>query len=520
MPSSLTHSIPAAISVDQRLDSLFGPFVDWLEGIVFFAVPFFGADLPLLIIWVIGAGVFMTCFTGFRAFRQLPHSLAIIRGKFNRHTDPGEVTSFQALATELSGTVGLGNIAGVAVAIAIGGPGASLWIIIAGLLGMSLKMAEATLGQKYRRVNKDGSISGGPMYYLQTGLKLQGKAKLGKVLAYMFAVFMMIGALGGGNLFQSNQVAAQIVLITGGPESFLAGKSWLIGVVLAAVTALAIFGGITSIAKWTGRIMPGMAVIYIGCVLTILVMNFTAIPDAFVAIFEGAFTGDGVQGGIVGVAIIGIQRALFSNVAGVGTAGLAHSATKNTRPAQEGFVAAWEPFIDSVVICTMTALAIIVTGQYQGTGAGGIDGIELTNAAFATVHELFPILLTVSVVLFAFSTILSYSYYGQKAAGFLFGESAVVRQGYNLVWLATIVVGSAVSLSAVVRFSDAVFFLMTVPNLIGLFFMANVIRKELNGHCDDLKTGILKIVPMAERSTLLGRPMPGDKTEDKVADRS
>jgi len=515
MPPTFSLPLLSAVSLDQRLDELFGPFVDWLEGIVFFAVPFFGAQLPLLVIWVIGAGIFMTCFTGFRAFRQLPHSISIIRGKFNRHSDPGELTSFQALATELSGTVGLGNIAGVAVAIAMGGPGASLWIIIAGLLGMSLKMAEATLGQKYRRVNKDGTISGGPMYYLQTGLRLQGKARLGKVLAYMFAVFMMIGALGGGNLFQSNQLAAQVVLMTGGSESFLAGKSWIIGAVLAAVTALAIFGGISSIAKWTGRIMPGMGVLYIGCVLVILFANFTAIPTAFGLILEGAFTGEGIQGGIVGVAIIGIQRALFSNVAGVGTAGLAHSATKNTRPAQEGFVAAWEPFIDSVVICTMTALAIIVTGQYA---SGTADGIELTTAAFASVHELFPILLTVSVVLFAFSTILSYSYYGQKAAGFLFGESALVRNCYNLAWLATIIVGSAVSLSAVVRFSDAVFFLMTVPNLIGLFFMANVIRKELNGHCEDLKTGILKVVPPAERSTLLGKPASEAADPGKVSD--
>lgn len=267
----------------------------------------------------------------------------------------------------------------------------------------------------------------------------------------------------------------------------------------------------------TGRIIRGMAVRYFGCVLVILFSNFGEIPRAFSLIFEGAFTGDGVQGGVIGVAIIGIQRALFSNVAGAGTAGMAHSATKNRRPAQEGFVAAWEPFIDSVIVCTMTALAIIVTGQYANQGQ---DGIALTTAAFATVNELFPYLLTVSVLLFAFSTILSYSYYGQLAAGFLFGQSAIVRHGYNLVWLATIIIGSAVSLSTVVRFSDAVFFLMTVPNVLGLFFMANVIRKELNGHCDDLKTGALQMVPLAERSTLLGNPISGDGNKSLAGDKA
>ncbi|PRA12171.1 amino acid transporter [Arthrobacter sp. MYb211] len=517
MPSSTSIPVLSALSLDQRLESLFGPFVSWLESVVFFAVPVFGSELPLIVVWIIGAGIFMTCFTGFRAFRQMPHSINIIRGKFNRHNDPGEVTSFQALATELSGTVGLGNIAGVAVAISIGGPGASLWIVIAGFLGMSLKMAEATLGQKYRRINKDGTVSGGPMYYLQTGLRLQGKAKLGKLLAYMFATFTMIGALGGGNLFQANQLTAQVVLMTGGEESFFAGKSWILGVIVAVVTALAIFGGIKSIAKWTGRIMPGMAALYIVCVLIILFTNFSAIPGAFGLIFEGAFTGGGVQGGVVGVAIIGIQRALFSNVAGAGTAGMAHSATKNTRPAQEGFVAAWEPFIDSVVVCTMTALAIIVTGQYLNQDA---DGIALTTAAFGSVHGLFPYVLTICVLLFAFSTILSFSYYGQLAAGFLFGKSAIVRNSYNLVWLGTIILGSAVSLSTVVRFSDAVFFLMTVPNVLGLFFLANVIRKELNGHCDELKTGALQMVPLAERSTLLGNPISDEGDKQVIADKA
>lgn len=502
MPALATRTISAVTSVDQKFESLVGPFVDWLEGIVFFSFPFFGADLPVLVVWLLGGGIFLTFWTGFRAFRQLPHSIGIIRGKYNRHDDPGQVTSFQALATELSGTVGLGNIAGVAVAISVGGPGATLWIILAGLLGMSVKMAEATLSQKYRRFNKDGSVAGGPMYYLRTGLRLQGKAGLGKFLSYAFAIFMMIGTMGAGNLFQSNQLAAQIVLATGGTESIFANSSWIIGLILAGLTGLAIFGGITSIAKWTGRITPLMAILYIGCILAILAINLNQLPEAIRLIFEGAFTGAGVTGGVVGVAIIGIQRALFSNAAGVGTAALAHAATKNRRPAQEGFVAAWEPFIDSVVICTMTALAIIVTGQYKNSD---VDGVAMTSAAFATVHELFPILLTLCVVLFGFSTILSFAYYGQQATAYVFGESKTTRTIYNFVWLFMIVAGSAISLDTVIRFSDSVFFLMTVPNLLGIFFLANVLRKEINGHCDDLRDGLLKVVPLAERSTLLGK---------------
>lgn len=501
MPSFALTTLSAAGSVDQIFEAAIGPFVAWLEGIVFFSFPFFGAELPVLIVWLVGGGIFLTFWTGFRAFRQLPHSISIIRGRFNRFDDPGQVTSFQALATELSGTVGLGNIAGVAVAISVGGPGATLWIILAGLLGMSVKMAEATLSQKYRRFNKDGSVSGGPMYYLRTGLRLQGKAGLGKFLSYAFAIFMMIGTMGAGNLFQSNQLAAQIVLATGGTDSIFANNSWVIGVLLAALTALAIFGGITSIAKWTGRITPLMAVMYIGCILVILAINIQQLPGAIYLIFEGAFTGTGVTGGIVGVAIIGIQRALFSNAAGVGTAAMAHAATKNRRPAQEGFVAAWEPFIDSVVICTMTALAIIVTGQYKVTD---VDGVAMTSAAFATVHAFFPILLTICVVLFGFSTILSFAYYGQKSTAYIFGESKLTANIYNFVWLFMVIVGSAISLDTVVRFSDAVFFLMTIPNLLGIFFLANVLRKEISGHVDDLKSGLLQVVPLAERSTLMG----------------
>ncbi|MDN6489786.1 MAG: alanine:cation symporter family protein, partial [Yaniella sp.] len=339
----------SSASVEENIQNVFGPIVDFLEEIVFFAVPVGGADLPLLIVWLICAGVFLTFWLRIRPFRDLKLSLSIIRGHYCRHSDPGQVTSFQALATELSGTVGLGNIAGVAVAITIGGPGATLWIILAGLLGMAVKMSEATLAQKFRILHEDGTVSGGPMYYLRDGLKSIGRPKLGKVLGFSFAAGMMIAVMGAGNIFQSNQVTAQIINTTGGADSPLAGNSWIIGVGLAIVTGVVIIGGITSIARITSRLVPFMAIVYMACVLVILGSNYAAIPDAVGVIFSNAFTGEGVSGGVMGVAIIGIQRALFSNAAGVGTAGMAHSASKNKRPAEEVFVAAWEPFIDSVV---------------------------------------------------------------------------------------------------------------------------------------------------------------------------
>lgn len=493
--------IQAPLSIDDTIQGIFGPVVDVLESFVFFSIPVFGTDLPLLIVWLLTGGIFLTIWLRIRPFRDAGMSLRIIRGHYSRHSDPGQVTSFQALATELSGTVGLGNIAGVAVAISAGGPGASLWIIIAGFLGMAVKMTEATLAQKYRTVNDDGTVSGGPMYYLRDGLKSIGRPKLGRVLGYAYAACMMIAVMGAGNIFQANQIAAQLVNVTGGGEGPLAGRNWLIGVVMAVLVGIVLFGGIRWIAQVTGRLTPLMAVLYIVSVLIILGANITALPNAVLLIVTGAFTAKGVAGGAIGVAIIGIQRALFSNAAGVGTAGLAHSASKNMRPAEEGFVAAWEPFIDSVVVCTMTALVIIVTGTYLDAE---VDGVAMTTAAFATVSGAFSILLSICIVLFGFSTILSFSYYGRKSAGFLFGESAVVERIYDVFYTLMIVVGASVTLDTVVRFSDAMFFLVTIPNFLGIYFLARVVRREIFNHRLGVRTDQIPVVPPADRSTLLG----------------
>ena len=361
-------------------------------------------------------------FVNIRGFRM---AIDIVRGIYSNPNDKGEVSHFQALTAALSGTVGLGNIAGVAIAISLGGPGATFWMIIAGLLGMSSKFVECTLGVKYRIENADGSVSGGPMYYLSRGFAEKGWPGLGKVLAVFFAVMCIGGSIGGGNMFQVNQAFQQFEAVTGGTESFIHGQGWIFGLVMALLVAVVIIGGIKSIAKVTDKIVPFMCGIYVLAALVILFGNFTRIPEAFGLIFAGAFSPMAISGGIVGVLIQGFKRAAFSNEAGIGSASIAHSAVKTNEPVTEGLVALLEPFIDTVIVCTMTALVIVITGTVDGggvwqpLGAGG-DGIHLTSTAFSSVITWFPIILAVAVILFAFSTMITWSYYGIKSWKYLF----------------------------------------------------------------------------------------------------
>ncbi|WP_395949669.1 alanine/glycine:cation symporter family protein [Brevibacterium aurantiacum] len=494
-----------ASGVDQAIESFFGPIAQAFSNIVFFELTIGDLAIPLIVVWLMAAAVFLTVYLRFQPVTGLKYSLGIIRGRFTRKTDPGQVSSFQALATELSGTVGLGNIAGVAVAITIGGSGAALWIIIFGFFAMTVKMAEATLGVKYRKVHADGTVSGGPMYYLRDGLAEIGRPKLGRFLAVFYAATTVIGVIGAGNLFQANQAASILVKATGGEGSFLDGKSWLIGVVFAALTALVILGGIKKIGQWTSKLTPMMAVLYFLSVLVILTMNVSEIPHAFVLMFTGAFSPDGVTGGIIGVAIVGIQRALFSNAAGVGSAGMAHAASKTTKPATEGFVAMWEPLIDSVIVCTLTSLAIITTGLYDSTSE---DGIGLTSEAFASVAGWFPVLLTICVVLFAFSTILAYGYYGQQALGYLTGSSKKADKAYQVFWILAVIVGASMSLESVIAFSDAIFFLMAFPNLLGLYFLSRILRLEILRLRKRIDVGIMREITPAELQVGMGDHEP------------
>lgn len=473
-------------SLDERISDAIAPVTERIVDIVFFEVSVGGTGLPLIVVWLIAAATFFTLYFGFINLRGFRQSLRIVRGDYHDEADPGEVHHFHALTAALSGTVGLGNIAGVAVAITLGGPGATFWMIVAGLLGMSTKFCECTLGVKYRRERPDGTVSGGPMYYLSRGLAQErGLPWLGKALAVVFCITAAFGALGGGNMFQSNQAHQQLVSVTGEEASFFADRGWLFGIIVAVVVGAVILGGIRSIARVTSRVVPFMAILYVGAGLVVLGANVTAIPDAFVQIFEGAFSPEGVTGGIVGVLIQGFRRATFSNEAGVGSAAIAHSAVKTREPVTEGYVALLEPFIDTVVICTMTALIIIVSGAL----ATDAEGVALTSEAYETVLPWFPTILAVAVILFAFSTMLAWSYYGSKAVGYVFGDSGAAETIFKLVFCVFVVIGATMDLTAVIGFSDAMIFAMSLSNIVGLYLLAPVVRRELRAYQGKLASG-------------------------------
>ena len=483
----------ADIGIDEKINLAIKPYSDAVAGFVFSSFPVAGVDIPFVLVWLIVAAVVFTFYFNFINIRAFKHGFALVRGDYHDPEAAGEVTHFQALATALSGTVGLGNIAGVAVAVSLGGPGATFWMILAGFLGMSSKFTECTLGVKYRSEHPDGTVSGGPMYYLTKGLaeKGIGFARLGKVLAVLFAIFCVGGSFGGGNMFQANQSFAQLVNVTGGDASWLADKGWLFGLIIAALVGMVIIGGIKGIARVTSKIVPFMAVTYVIAGLAIILMNVSEVPSAFVAIFNGAFTAEGIGGGVIGVLFQGFKRAAFSNEAGIGSAAIAHSAVQTNRPVTEGFVALYEPFIDTVVVCTITALVIIITGSWDPS-VDPSAGVQLTSTAFESAFSWFPIVLTVAVLLFAFSTMISWSYYGLKAWTFLFGENRVTDATYKLLFLFFVVLGSSMQLGAVIDFSDAMIFAMAFPNLLGCYFLLPVVKKELNEYWADYKAGNLR----------------------------
>ncbi len=480
--------------IDQTINDAFTRVSTEVQDVIFYAVKIGGVEFPLVVGWLALAAVIFTLYFRFINFRGFGHAIRLVKGEYTRPDEVGEVSHFQALATAVSGTVGLGNIAGVAAAISLGGPGATFWMIAAGLLGMSTKFAECTLGVKYRRENADGTVSGGPMFYLSRGLSQQGMAGLGKVLAAVFAVVCIFGSLGGGNAFQSNQAFAQMRSVTGGDDGPLGGGAAgvLFGIVLAICVGVVIIGGIKRIAKITDKLVPFMAVFYVAACLIVLVGNLGSIPEAIRLIIEGAFSPEGVAGGFVGVLITGVQRAAFSNEAGLGSAAIAHSAVQTNRPVTEGYVALLEPFIDTVVICTMTALTIVVTGVY--VGGEGVEGVRLTSEAFETVLPWFPNVLAVAVLLFAFSTQLAWSYYGAKATAYLTNESRIADTVYKAVFLVFVVIGAASSLDVIIGFSDAMIFAMSIPNLIGVYLLMRVIKRELTEYEDDLRTGVVSKV--------------------------
>jgi len=465
--------------LDAWVNAAVAPLAAALSAFIFYRVEVFGAELPLVVLWLVAGGVFFTLRFRFINFRGFGEALRLVRGRGDG--GPGEVSHFQALSTAVSGTVGVGNIGGVAVAISIGGPGAAFWLIVAGILGMASKFVECTLGVAYRRHNADGSVSGGPMYYLERGFAEHGWPRLGRGLGHFYAVGIVIGCLGIGNMFQSNQAFAQFVAVTGGADaSFFADKGWLFGLVSAVAVGLVIVGGIRSIARVTSRVVPFMAGLYlVGCA-AMLVLNAEAIPFALGAIVHGAFAPEGVAGGALGVMILGFQRAVFSNEAGIGSATIAHSAVRTNHPVTEGFVALLEPFLDTVIICTATSLVIVTTLFYEPDFfAAGIGGVEMTSAAFARNVAWSPRVVTVAAMLFAFSTMISWSYYGLKGWTYLVGEGRKRALAFNGVFCAFAALGCMVELEAILDFSDALVFVICVPNILGMVVLAPAVERSL-----------------------------------------
>ena len=485
--------------LDQRIDEAFQPISDFFSKYVFYPI----GDYPFVIYLLVGSALFFTIYFGFPNLKYFWTAINVVRGKYDKlekndnDSKDGEVSHFQALATAVSGTVGNGNIAGVALAIALGGPGATFWMIVCGLLGMSTKFVECTLGVYYRDVDEDGVVYGGPMYYISKGLKSKGFKTLGTIAASLFAIFCIGGSFGGGNAAQSNQ-ATIVIKNLFGYESTFAGA--MIGIVLATLVGVIIIGGIKRIASVTEKVVPFMALLYILACIYILTINFSFIDDAIALIIREAFNPTAVGvGGIIGVLMVGFQRAAFSNEAGAGSASIAHSAVKTKYAASEGLVALLEPFIDTVVICTMTALVIITfnsTGAfvYGGDGMGGVmidgvmyEGAGITQKAFAQYIPGSDIFLTIAVVLFAVSTMISWSYYGLQSWKFLFGRGRVADLTYKVLFLMFVVIGAAASMNSIWAFSDAMIFAMVFPNMIGLYFLFPIVKEQLKKYLEAIK---------------------------------
>lgn len=490
-----------AKGIDERINDAFTPIANWWGAVVLHNFP--GTEIPTIIFLLVGGALFFTVYFGFINIKRFPTAINTVRGKYDEVDDhgeegeEGEVSHFQALATAVSGTVGNGNIAGVALAIAIGGPGATFWMILCGLIGMSTKFVECTLGVKYRDVGEDGTVYGGPMYYLTKGLEERGFARLGKILAIIFAVLCIGASFGGGNAAQSNQAAMQLVSsfgMTGG------SARTIIGLIMMVLVGIIIIGGIKRIASVTEKVVPFMALMYILACLYIIISNITFVDDAFGMIFTQAFSPEAGLGGFLGVLITGFRRAAFSNEAGAGSASIAHSAVKTKYAASEGLVALLEPFIDTVVICTLTALVIIIFNGdstiFQYGGEGGVvtidgqqvEGAAITAAAFAKYISFSGPFLTIAVVLFAVSTMISWSYYGLQSWMFVFGKSKISDLTYKVLFLLFIVIGAAGDMSAVWTFSDAMILALVFPNMIGLFFLFPKVKEELNRYLAAIKT--------------------------------
>ncbi len=475
-----------AADENGQVDAWFNALNGYLGTVIFFDVMPGEAVMPMIVAWLIVGAIFLTLRMGFVNLRLMKHAWYVIRGRYSKKDDSGEVSHFQALATALSATVGLGNIAGVAIAISIGGPGATFWMIMAGFLGMTSKFTEVTLAQMYREVRSDGHVMGGAMEYLSRGIG----GGMGQGLAALFAILTIGASLGGGNAFQVSQALGAVQQQVG----FFADNNWAFGVVMAFAVGVVIIGGIKRIAHTAEKVVPVMVFIYLLAALWIILYNFPLLPDALILIVKSAFSMEAGIGGLIGALVQGFQRAAFSSEAGIGSAAIAHSAARTPYPVRQGIVALYEPFIDTVVICTMTALVIIITGVYDVNGEfanliANREGAALTSVAFGTAISWFPTVLSICVVLFAYSTMISWSYYGERCWTYLFGEN--YSMVYRILFVLFIVVGSVTSAASILDFSDLLLLSMAFPNFIGLYLLSGKVKTALTEYLDKLKSGEL-----------------------------
>ena len=493
--TAFAQETAAESGFNAKADEIAGWVVEKIASAFFYPVwtTETGTEIPLVVAWLVIGAVIFTLRMGFINLRGFKHAIEVTRGKYDDPNDEGEVSHFQALASALSATVGLGNIAGVAIAVSLGGPGAIFWMVTAGFLGMSSKFVECTLGQKYRETRPDGRVMGGAMYYLSKGLAEKGKAMgwLGKFLAISFAVLCIGGSFGGGNTFQVNQSLNALQETA----PWLAEHRWVYGLIMTSLTGVVIIGGIKRIAQTAEKIVPLMCALYLAACLFILLRHFGDIPAAFAKIIDSAFNPGAAWGGFIGVLVTGFKRAAFSNEAGVGSAAIAHSAARTKYPVREGIVSLLEPFIDTIVVCTMTGLVIVITGHYEGGAMAEVaapfaadnNGAGLTSAVFGSEISWFPYLLSAAVVLFAFSTMISWSYYGERCWAWLFGDASSMI--YRILFLAMVFLGSIITSKNVLDFGDLMILGMAFPNVLGLYFLMGGVNRDLTSYLNKLKKG-------------------------------
>lgn len=506
------------MNLDNLIDSFLSPIADKISGIIFCSITIKGVEIQFLVALLMVAALYFTFRTGFIGVWGFKHAIKLITKNYE-HKDivqrkkKGEVSSFQALTATISASAGIGNVAGSAAAVSIGGPGVIFWMIIAGFFSMALKFAEVLLGLKFRQVHPDGTVDGGPMYYIQNGLKNHKIfGKFAPHLSKIYALCCIFAMIGGWNLFQINAMTTQITEVTGGENSFFANQSWLLGLIVAIITYVTIIGGIKAIGKFTSKVTPVMCTLYVLSAFVICLCNIHHLPETIVLIVKEAFKPQAISGGMFACMLWGFRRAMFANESGLGTAPIAFSAVKTSKPVAQAFIAMLQPFVDTVIVGSATAFVIVVSGVYLESN--GLAGIELTSKAFASVCPFFPILLTIMASCFVLSTMLCGSYYGIKSWNFLFGNSKLTTRTFQVIYCLFIVVGSAMNFKSIINLSDAFTLFLAVPNLFAVFILSEVVIKDLKRYCKKYNVGLFKQNINIQEESENERTMSGDsKTE-------